>query len=451
MSPHKQKTLRRFTLSALAIIGGLLCSGAASAQQQINYTPEYDAAFKAMLSDPGNLDKTFAFASEAIKAGDLEGAVAALERMLFINPNLPRIQLELGALYFRLGSFEAARAYFLTVKDDPNAPAEVKSKVDAFLAEIDNRQKRHKWSGSLFAGIRWQSNANTASADGVVSVQGVASTLDSQFTQKRDWNAFAALSVKHTYQMDPAQPDTWDTSVTTFGSRQMRQETVDVTLGEITTGPSLKIFPGNDYDLTFRPYGLITYVAINDVRDFFAPGAGASISATLDPLTLAELTTEWRDKRYRDSFKSPTKSDRDGIERALRARIVRVIDQDLSLNLGGSLTKQETQADSQGNFEYAWTFGAAWNFDSPIDGTMPRWTLIGSVTRAFTPYETPDTTINANVTRFDKDWRFSLTQAVPLNKDWTAIAMLARTIRTSSLPNYQYTNNALTLGVSYRF
>ncbi|WP_428249886.1 tetratricopeptide repeat protein [Ferrovibrio sp.] len=438
-------------MSALALIGSLLCAEPATAQQQINYSPEYDAAFKAMLSDPGNLDKTFAFAGEAIKAGDLEGAVAALERMLFINPNLPRIQLELGALYFRLGSYEAARAYFLTVKDDPNAPAEVKTKVDSFLAEIDNRQKRHKWSGSVFAGVRWQSNANTASADGVVSVQGVASTLDSQFTQKKDWNAFAAVSAKHTYQMDQALPDTWDTSITTFGSRQAAQKTVDVSLGEITTGPSLKIFPGNDYDLTFRPYGLITYVAIDDVRDFFSPGAGASLTATLNPLTLAELTTEWRDKRYRNSFKSPSKSDRDGLERALRARIVRVISEDLSINLGGSLTKQETQADAQGSFEYSWSFGAAWNFDSPIDKTMPRWTLIGSVTRAFTPYETQDATIDPNITRFDKDWRFSVTQAIPINKDWTVIAMAARTIRSSSLPNYQYTNNAMTLGVSYRF
>ena len=38
--------------------------------------------------------------------------VAALERMLLFNPNLARVDLELGALYFRMGSFEMARSYF---------------------------------------------------------------------------------------------------------------------------------------------------------------------------------------------------------------------------------------------------------------------------------------------------------------------------------------------------
>ena len=34
--------------------------------------------------------------------------MAALERMLLFNPDLPRVQLELGVLYFRMGAFELA-------------------------------------------------------------------------------------------------------------------------------------------------------------------------------------------------------------------------------------------------------------------------------------------------------------------------------------------------------
>ncbi len=418
--------------------------------QTIEASPEYDAAFQAMLKDPGNLDKTFEYAQAAIRAGDLEGAVSALERMLFINPNLPRIRLELGALYFRLGSFEAARGYFESVKEANDAPPEVRAKVDEFLNEINKRQSRHKWSGSVFGGVRWQSNANTASADGNVSVSGIAATLDSQFTQKKDWNAFIAGNAKHSYEMDPASPETWDTTLTAYVARQAAQKTVDVSLGEITTGPTLKLLPGNDLNLTFRPYGIMTYVAIDDVRDFFAPGAGAALSATLDELTLVELTGELRDRRFRDSFKAPTKSERDGLERSLRLRLVRAFDEDFSINLGGSLTQQETRADPQGNSEYALTFGAAYNFDSPFTD-MPRWTTVASITRAFTAYEKPDTTIDPDVTRFDKDWRLSLTQAIPLNQDWTVVAVAARTLRSSSLPNYQYSNNAFTLGASYRF
>ena len=63
------------------------------------------------------------------KLGDNEAAVSALERMLLFNPNLPRVELELGALYFRMGSFEMARSYFDKALA-ANPPAEVKSRID---------------------------------------------------------------------------------------------------------------------------------------------------------------------------------------------------------------------------------------------------------------------------------------------------------------------------------
>src|ERR1700681_4876937 len=51
------------------------------------------ALFQQMLADPANLDVTFAYADAAAQLGDNEGAVAALERMLLFNPNLPRVDL----------------------------------------------------------------------------------------------------------------------------------------------------------------------------------------------------------------------------------------------------------------------------------------------------------------------------------------------------------------------
>ena len=58
----------------------------------------YDAAFQEMLKQPANLDVLFKFATLASQTGDLEGAISALERMLLIDANLPRVRLELGVL-----------------------------------------------------------------------------------------------------------------------------------------------------------------------------------------------------------------------------------------------------------------------------------------------------------------------------------------------------------------
>ena len=101
---------RRLLATAQAITLGV----SASAQAQ-DVDPElqkqYDEAFQSIFADLGNLDKTFRFAELAVQTGNFEAAISALERMLLINPNLPRVRLELGVLYFRLGSYQVAKTY----------------------------------------------------------------------------------------------------------------------------------------------------------------------------------------------------------------------------------------------------------------------------------------------------------------------------------------------------
>ena len=87
---------------------GVLCAYGASMKHASAQAPavpsselkqQYDAAFQETLSKPADLDVLFRFASLAAQTGDLEGAISALERMLLINPDLPRVRLELGGLY----------------------------------------------------------------------------------------------------------------------------------------------------------------------------------------------------------------------------------------------------------------------------------------------------------------------------------------------------------------
>jgi len=54
--------------------------------------------FRQVLADPSNLDASFEYAALSSQVGDLEGAIATLERMLIFAPGLPRLQLELGVL-----------------------------------------------------------------------------------------------------------------------------------------------------------------------------------------------------------------------------------------------------------------------------------------------------------------------------------------------------------------
>lgn len=113
-----------------------------------------------MLRDPSNLDVAFEYATVSTAMGDYEAAIGTLERMLIYAPGLPRIQLELGVLYFRLGSYEAARSYFEAALSAPDVPAEVETRVQTFLVAIDEAEDPSKITATVMAGLRWQSNAN---------------------------------------------------------------------------------------------------------------------------------------------------------------------------------------------------------------------------------------------------------------------------------------------------
>jgi hypothetical protein len=58
-----------------------------------------EALLKQMLARPNDLDLAFEYAKLSSDAGDYEGAISTLERMLIYAPNTPRIQLERGGMF----------------------------------------------------------------------------------------------------------------------------------------------------------------------------------------------------------------------------------------------------------------------------------------------------------------------------------------------------------------
>ena len=93
----------------------------------------YQASFQETLRKPADPATLMAFAEIAIKIGDLEGAISALDRLLLIDGDQPEIKLELGVLYFRLGSFEAARTYLGEVRFSKRASPVLKARAEEFL------------------------------------------------------------------------------------------------------------------------------------------------------------------------------------------------------------------------------------------------------------------------------------------------------------------------------
>jgi tetratricopeptide (TPR) repeat protein len=96
-----------------------------------------DLLFKRLLLKPDDLDAGFRYAELETELGDYEAAIGALERMLYYNPNLPRVKLQLGVLYFQVRFYEMARNYFDTVLNAPDVPPDIRTEVQTYVAAID--------------------------------------------------------------------------------------------------------------------------------------------------------------------------------------------------------------------------------------------------------------------------------------------------------------------------
>ena len=182
---------------------------------------DYESLFQQMYKNPANLDVSFRFAEQAVKRADYEAAIGALERMLFFNPNLPRVKLELGVLYFKLGSFELARGYFLDAVKGGDVPDDIRAQVRAYLAEIDRRLSRYEYSVFLHGGLRYQSNANVGPNDLMVRALGQDAILDNRFGKRPDVNAFQTVAANYIYKMNQ-RGDQLEATLLALNSRQFR-------------------------------------------------------------------------------------------------------------------------------------------------------------------------------------------------------------------------------------
>ena len=131
----------------------ILMSLAAAEQQK-------EEVFKQLFKDPTNLSLLFKYANLSILVGDLEGAIGVFEQMLIYDSELPRIRLELGVLYFRLGAFALANNYLKSVKEF-NPPPEVEARVDQFLEAIVSAEEPIQWQQNLSIGFKRTTNGNS--------------------------------------------------------------------------------------------------------------------------------------------------------------------------------------------------------------------------------------------------------------------------------------------------
>ncbi len=443
------------TLRGFAIFVFLVWLPPAFAQQQgaepESLQAQYDAAFQEMFRSPGNLDVMFKFAGIAVRLGNYEAAISTLERMLLFNPELPRVRLELGVLYFRLGSFDVSRSYLNRAIDGKEVPKEVRTRVQAFLAEIDKRSSRSRFSGSVFFGARYQSNANSGPGSPDIRAAGFDAVLQDEFLGEDDFNGFASAVVQHDLDLNTQENETWRTIGRAYGSRQFDLTQLDVGVLEVTTGPRLAVFPETFEDLSFRPYLLAGLVTLERARFFYTLGGGFQVRKPMGQRFIFDGGYELRRKEFRNTARRPNSDGLSGYEHAIGFGGRYAITESTIFNLNFSVVDDDAKVDFNANTEYSVSSSLSVRYDAPFQVTSWPWQSVVSVSRVITNHEQPDPAVDPNVERLDREWRLTLTNSLGLTEDWSIVLQLQRVINDSNLPNFEFNNNTALLGASWRF
>lgn len=184
-------------------------------------------AFAAVLADPSNPEIMIVYARASVADGDFEAAAATLERLLDLEPANSTARLELGILYFSLGSYEIAQFHFQVLQ----ARGAGGDTVDQYLDLIAEAQNPQSFGGSVTFGAASMGDGDHALSYGF----NLAWTVDMGGPSQTEWiTGFQGLGFS--------------------GS-----DSFDATRVVIRTGPEFAI-DGEAYGARLRPYAELAAV-----------------------------------------------------------------------------------------------------------------------------------------------------------------------------------------------
>ena len=456
----------RFPSGHWAIGSVLLCASSMAMAQDVAGIPaldrQVDEAFRQVLKTPANLDAGLQYARLLIAAGNYEGGVAALERLLLTTDPQPAIRVELAVLYYRLGSYEMSESLLRQALNDARLASDQRAVAQTLLRDVSTRNQPSQLSGMVMIGVRRQSNPSARSDAGQVYAAGALTPLAEGVKPKADTDIQLTARLDHRYdlgwQNEASVVSSLVAQITDYQSssgRQLRsnqENPYDLAWGELTTGvrfkPAAIALPG----LRVRPYLILAELAAQGHRYLNNRGLGLDSEYQIDEKTLASANYEYRRYHYASRVDVPAAEQLGGPDNNLRLQLSREVAPGHLINVEVGVRHHQTGRayyDYNGQ-ELRVTY--ATSYPSPLSGMAGGyWSNSLWAGTAQRKYGAADPDIRAGLTRKDTDWRVGASLSLPISGNWSALLQLEHVKTHSNLPNYQAENTSLMGAVAYRF
>lgn len=373
--------------------------------------------FARIQANPSDLDAAFKYAALSARLGDFEAAISTYERMLIAVPGTPRLQLELGALYYRLGSLEVAQGYFDRVAARSDVPDPVRQRIEAYDRAIKTQKKETTgFSARITMGGRYQTNANSAPTGATVSL------LDGfEFVLDEDSRGASDISALLSGQMRYKLPISRHGDVLEFGvagslSQFRDRDELISRVVEARVGPEFSL---NRFGLKGARLSLHAVAGsawLGGARYVDSKGISMGYRMPVGRRMQASALVEWRDEDYRNSTQWARAADLSGHRLRVNAILTRQLSADWQVFGGFTWERRTARVDYHAYRETGLQAGFSHRY-APLIGEDTRpWTVSALARIARRDNDAPNPLVSRRYSQESTEYTVQLVQTIPLTE-----------------------------------
>ena len=410
-----------------------------------------ESAFQELLKDPGNLDKNVAYAKALIEEGDIEGAVAVLERLVLLYPDRAELHVTLGQLYQRIGSDAAAAQAYESALTATTTTPQIKAQAEELRSQALAKTASSHFSGSLFAGMQYQTNANAGPDSHRILSQGTLVDRPHDDRPKDDISGVLGFNLAHTYDFGQQNAMALESRLSGYGQLYDENAKLDTARLAGQVGLGFAPFPSDGGFFRLTPRANFEVVSTNG--EWLEGGGGPGIGTRFifsDTLALDfgydAIYRDYSHVRALGNTEDYSGWEQDGI-----ATVTWLVQPGTTFigSLGGRFA--DTKKD---HLDYAGlqaSLGVYQTYGSPV-GFLPRDWLVGlSAAYEARWYDSPDDTVDPDRSRQDDIFQFDLVNTIPLTESWSVTQQVEYLLDDSNLRNYSYDNVTVAMSARWRF
>ncbi|MBU8874278.1 tetratricopeptide repeat protein [Reyranella sp. MMS21-HV4-11] len=410
----------------------------------------YRAAFEETLRRPGDAEVLLKYAQAAAAAEDYEGAITAYERFLVIDADQPRVKFELGVLYYKLKSYDAARTYFEAARTSTKSTPEIAERSSEFIRDIDRRWGTSRLTGEFVAGIRYSDNPASLPT-GTLQSYGATVVPNPTFQRQGDFAFVGAASLSHRYDFGRQDNGTLETDFSFYTAKQFQVTNADVMLLDLGVGPRMELIDGPLSGVQLKPFVSGRYITVGNLPTYWAWGAGLEASVPVAEKVRAGIVVLGQRRDFVDNASVPFNSQNSGNNGTVAGNLRADLTADLEASLGGNYTRYIAMTGFQSYGEAGFGGSLTWRFVDPVGVNGRKWTLAGNAAMAFATYDQPDPFVQPNTVRTQTDVNLGLLLSVPLDDRLTLVGQTTYFQRSASINNYSFNSFSSLVGIGWRF